>query len=118
MADGALRNGITGADMSPASGKTSNSDDAAATVTRLLSRAGAGDPQASAMLLPLVYQQLRRLARQKMRHEPADQTLQATALVHEAYLRLVEFNPDALPRQWDGRWRALRAFRTSIPSQL
>lgn len=49
----------------------------------------AGDPQAAEGLLPLVYQELRKLAAQKMAAQPADQTLQPTALVHEAYLRLV-----------------------------
>src|SRR5689334_65617 len=60
-----------------------------ATVTTLLNEAGAGDSRAAADLLPLVYEQLRALAGRKMRHERPDQTLQATALVHEAYLRLV-----------------------------
>jgi RNA polymerase sigma factor (TIGR02999 family) len=83
--------------------------DEAATVTRLLERAGAGDPRAAALLLPLVYQQLRRLARQKMRHEPADRTLEATALVHEAYLRVVGGGSGAPPREWDGRWHFFAA---------
>jgi RNA polymerase sigma factor (TIGR02999 family) len=61
---------------------------------------------ASAALLPLVYDQLRRLARQRMRAERPDQTLQATALVHEAYLRLVEAQN---PQQWDGRWHFFAA---------
>src|SRR5205823_8742371 len=59
-------------------------------VTRILSQIEAGDPQASAQLLALVYDELRKLAAQKMAHEAPGQTLQATALVHEAYLRLVE----------------------------
>ena len=58
-------------------------------VTRLLNEAGSGDPAAAAALLPLVYDRLRELAGRKMRQERPDQTLQATALVHEAYLRLV-----------------------------
>ena len=58
-------------------------------VTRILSAIEHGDPQASEQLLPLVYEELRRLAGQKMAQESAGQTLQATALVHEAYLRLV-----------------------------
>jgi RNA polymerase sigma factor (TIGR02999 family) len=58
-------------------------------VTRILSQIEQGDPQASAQLLTLVYDELRRLAAQKMAHEVPGQTLQATALVHEAYLRLV-----------------------------
>lgn len=78
----------------------------AATVTRLLNEAGAGDPRVAAELLPLVYEQLRRLAESKVRREPPDRTLGATALVHEAYLRLV--NQDQLVR-WDGRWHFFAA---------
>jgi len=59
-------------------------------VTRILSQIEQGDLQASAQLLTLVYDELRRLAAQKMAHEVPGQTLQATALVHEAYLRLVD----------------------------
>ena len=58
-------------------------------VTQILTRIGEGDKQASSQLLPLVYAELRRLAQDKLRHERPDHTLQATALVHEAYLRLV-----------------------------
>src|SRR5262245_46855156 len=58
-------------------------------VTRLLSAIEQGDPRASEQLLPLVYRELRRLARQRLAREKPGQTLQATALVHEAYLRLV-----------------------------
>jgi len=58
-------------------------------VTRILSAIKQGDPQAAEQLLPLVYDQLRKLAAQKLAHEKPGQTLQATALVHEAYLRLV-----------------------------
>ena len=60
-----------------------------AKVTQLLDAVEAGDPRAAAELLPLVYDELRRLAAQKLAHEKSGQTLQATALVHEAYLRLV-----------------------------
>ena len=70
-------------------------------VTRILSAAAAGDPQAAGQLLPLVYDELRKLATRRMADEPSGQTLQATALVHEAYLRLVD--RDAV-RQWDSRW--------------
>jgi RNA polymerase sigma factor (TIGR02999 family) len=59
-------------------------------VTRILGDIENGDPRAAAQLLPLVYEELRRLAAQKMVHEAPDQTLQPTALVHEAYLRLVD----------------------------
>jgi RNA polymerase sigma factor (TIGR02999 family) len=58
-------------------------------VTRLLEAVDRGDPQAAGRLLPLVYDELRRLAAQKLAHEKPGQTLDATALVHEAYLRLV-----------------------------
>jgi RNA polymerase sigma factor (TIGR02999 family) len=59
-------------------------------VTRVLSAIEGGDPQAAEQLLPLVYDELRRLAAQKMARESRGQTLEATALVHEAYLRLVD----------------------------
>ncbi len=74
--------------------------DRTATATRLMNEAAAGNERASAELLPLVYDQLRRLARRKVRDERAGQTLQATALVHEAYLRLVGPRGD---KKWDGR---------------
>ncbi len=60
-----------------------------ADVTQILHAIDRGDPRASDQLMPLVYEELRRLATAKMRQEQAGQTLQATALVHEAYLRLV-----------------------------
>jgi RNA polymerase sigma factor (TIGR02999 family) len=69
-------------------------------VTLILNQIESGDPSAAAKLLPLVYEELRRLAAQKMAAESPDHTLQATALVHEAYLRLVE--PDA-DRRWNDR---------------
>jgi RNA polymerase sigma factor (TIGR02999 family) len=69
-------------------------------VTRLIDAAAAGDPRAAADLLPLVYDELRRLAVARMAGEKAGQTLQATALVHEAYLRLVG---DGNGRDWNGR---------------
>src|SRR3954449_7883040 len=59
-------------------------------VTRILSAIEQGDPSAAEQLLPLVYEELRKLAIQKMAQEAGGQTLQATALVHEAYLRLVD----------------------------
>ena len=58
-------------------------------VTRILSEIEHGDPRAAERLLPLVYDELRKLAAVRMAHERADHTLNATALVHEAYLRLV-----------------------------
>jgi RNA polymerase sigma factor (TIGR02999 family) len=71
-----------------------------ADVTQLLAAAEAGDPSAAANLLPLVYDELRKLARQRLAEEPSGQTLQATALVHEAYLRLVG---GRAPADWNGR---------------
>lgn len=68
-------------------------------VTRLIKAAGAGDPRAAESLLPLVYDELRRLAAAQLSKEPAGQTLQPTALVHEAYLRLV--GGEAI--EWQGR---------------
>src|SRR4051794_31498203 len=56
-------------------------------VTRILSEIGHGDPRAAERLLPLVYDELRKLAARRLAHEKPGQTLQATALVHEAYLR-------------------------------
>jgi RNA polymerase sigma factor (TIGR02999 family) len=73
---------------------------AMAEVTRILEAIDAGDPQASAQLLPLVYEELRKLAAHRLAQEKPGQTLQATALVHEAYLRLVDVNQ---PQQWNGR---------------
>jgi RNA polymerase sigma factor (TIGR02999 family) len=69
-------------------------------VTRILSQIESGDPAAAQQLLPLVYNELRKLAAAKLAHEQPGQTLQATALVHEAYVRLVG---GAAPQKWDGR---------------
>jgi RNA polymerase sigma factor (TIGR02999 family) len=69
-------------------------------VTRILSAIEGGDPQAAEQLLPHVYDELRRLAARKLAQEKPGQTLQATALVHEAYLRLVGSEPS---RPWDSR---------------
>jgi RNA polymerase sigma factor (TIGR02999 family) len=69
-------------------------------VTRILTAIEQGDPSAAEQLLPLVYDELRKLAAQRMAQEKPGQTLEATALVHEAYLRLV--NVDAGQR-WNGR---------------
>ncbi|MHC4426416.1 MAG: sigma-70 family RNA polymerase sigma factor [Planctomycetota bacterium] len=68
-------------------------------VTRILNAIEQGDAQATEQLLPLVYDELRLLAAQKMSQEPPGQTLQATALVHEAYIRLVGEEE----RNWDNR---------------
>jgi RNA polymerase sigma factor (TIGR02999 family) len=68
-------------------------------VTQLLEAVGQGDPKAAEELLPLVYEELRRLAAARMAQQPPGQTLQATALVHEAWLRL---GGDQMPR-WESR---------------
>src|SRR5205809_4467884 len=69
-------------------------------VTRVLSAIASGDPRAAAELLPLVYAELRTLAASRLAREAPGQTLQATALVHEAYLRLVGGDRG---RSWDSR---------------
>ena len=69
-------------------------------VTRLIDAAAAGDPHAAAELLPLVYDELRKLAAARMAAEAVDHTLQPTALVHEAYLRLVDTDG---AQRWDSR---------------
>src|SRR5215211_6500434 len=69
-------------------------------VTRILSAIQNGDAAAGRELLPLVYEELRKLAAQRLTQEKPGQTLQATALVHEAYLRLVDVDQ---PQQWNGR---------------
>jgi len=69
-------------------------------VTRILSQIESGDPSAAEKLLPLVYDELRKLAAARLAQEKPGQTLQATALVHEAYLRLVG---DTVSPAWDGR---------------
>ncbi len=69
-------------------------------VTRILSAIEQGDPTAAEQLLPLVYDELRKLAAQKMREEKPGQTLQATALVHEAYIRLVDVEK---AQHWNSR---------------
>ena len=68
--------------------------------TRILSQIESGDSSAAEQLLPLVYDELRKLAAAKLAQEKPGQTLQATALVHDAYLRLVNGEQ---PRQWHGR---------------
>jgi RNA polymerase sigma factor (TIGR02999 family) len=75
-------------------------------VTHILSGIAAGDPHAAEQLLPLVYDELRKLAAQKLAQEKPGQTLQATALVHEAYLRLVGGEPDV---QWNSRGHVIAA---------
>jgi RNA polymerase sigma factor (TIGR02999 family) len=69
-------------------------------VTRILSAIEAGDPQAAEQLMPLVYDELRKLATARLAQEKPGQTLQATALVHEAYMRLVDVEQ---AQRWDSR---------------
>jgi RNA polymerase sigma factor (TIGR02999 family) len=75
-------------------------------VTRILSAIEQGDPRAAEQLLPLVYDELRKLAAQRLAQEKPGQTLQATALVHEAYLRLVGAGPDV---PWNSRGHFIAA---------
>jgi RNA polymerase sigma factor (TIGR02999 family) len=75
-------------------------------VSRILEAIGRGERQAASELLPLVYDELRRLAAQRLARERPGQTLQATALVHEAYLRLIGADAD---RMWAGRAHFLAA---------
>ncbi len=80
-------------------------------VTQILNQIEAGDAQATEQLLPLVYQELRRLASRKMTHEKAGHTLQPTALVHEAFLRLVGGEDS---EAWDGRGHFFAAAAESM----
>jgi RNA polymerase sigma factor (TIGR02999 family) len=80
-------------------------------VTRILSAIEQGDPQAVEQLLPLVYGELRRLAAEKLAQEKPGQTLQATALVHEAYIRLVDAEK---AQHWDGRGHFFAAAAEAI----
>jgi RNA polymerase sigma factor (TIGR02999 family) len=80
-------------------------------VTRILSAIDQGDPRAAEQLLPLVYGELRRLAAARMVHEAPGQTIQATALVHEAYLRLLDGGE---PQEWSGRGHFFAAAAESM----
>src|SRR5690348_3238813 len=84
-------------------------------VTQILTAIEQGDPHAAEQLLPLVYDELRRLAAQRLAQEKPGQTLQATALVHDAYLRLVDVDQ---PQDWNGRGHffaaAAEAMRRSL----
>jgi RNA polymerase sigma factor (TIGR02999 family) len=82
-----------------------------ADVTQILSAIEAGDQHAAEQLLPLVYDELRKLAAQKLAHEKPGQTLQATALVHEAYLRLVDAQQ---ARRWNSRGHFFAAAAEAI----
>src|SRR4249919_3273324 len=80
-------------------------------VTRLLSAIEEGDPHAASQLLPLVYEELRRLAAQKLAREKPGQTLQATALVHDAYIRLVDADK---AQHWNSRGHFFAAAAESM----
>ncbi len=80
-------------------------------VTRILSAIEQGDPHAAEQLLPLVYEELRQLAARRLAQERPGQTLQATALVHEAYLRLVDTDQ---ARQWNSRGHYFAAAAEAI----
>jgi len=80
-------------------------------VTRILSKIESGDPAAAEQLLPLVYEELRKLAAAQLANEQPGQTLQPTALVHEAYLRLVG---GANPEQWNSRGHFFAAAAVAI----
>src|SRR6478735_4546753 len=79
-------------------------------VTRMLEAAAVGDTKAAGELLPLVYEELRKLAAQKLSQEKPGQTLDPTALVHEAYLRLVTGGEDGAERAGDPVWANRRHF--------
>jgi RNA polymerase sigma factor (TIGR02999 family) len=72
-------------------------------VTHVLTAIEGGDPRAAEQLLPLVYDELRKLAARKLAQERPGQTLEATALVHEAYVRLVGTTPAGAAPEWEGR---------------
>src|SRR6187455_881235 len=80
-------------------------------VTRILSQIDSGNPAAAEQLLPLVYDELRKLAAARLAHEKPGQTLQATALVHDAYLRLVG---DGREQSWDNRGHFFAAAAESM----
>jgi RNA polymerase sigma factor (TIGR02999 family) len=80
-------------------------------VTQILSTIEHGDPKAAAELLPLVYEEQRKLAAQRLTQEKPGQTLQATALVHEAYLRLVA---KGVAKEWSGRGHFFAAAATAM----
>jgi RNA polymerase sigma factor (TIGR02999 family) len=90
--------------------ETDSRDECAAAVTAVLNQSGDGS-SISEDLLPLVYEQLRALAERKMQHERPDQTLQATALVHEAYLRLIDTTK---AQRWNSRWHFYAAAAESM----
>jgi RNA polymerase sigma factor (TIGR02999 family) len=80
-------------------------------ITQIISQIEHGDPSAAEQLLPLVYDELRKLAAAKLAHEKPGQTLQATALVHDAYLRLVDVDK---AQQWNSRGHFFGAAATAM----
>ena len=86
-------------------------------VTQILSSIEQGDPSAAEQLLPLVYEELRKLAAQKMAQERPGETLQATALVHEAYIRLVDVDNRSNLTRGDDSWYYQKKERTTIGVQ-
>ena len=80
------------------------------TVTQLLERASEGDPAALANVFPLIYGELRRIAERQLRQEPDGHTLSPTALVHEAYMRLVDYSRI----EWNGRAHFLAVAATAM----
>ena len=85
-------------------------DHPATRVTDMLVRARAGDPSALADVFPLIYDELRRLAQQQLRHEPDGHTLSPTALVHEAYMRLMDYTRT----EWAGRAHFMAVAATAM----
>ena len=83
---------------------------AASPVTELLARARSGDPSALANVFPLIYDELRRLARQQLQREPDGHTLSPTALVHEAYMRLIDYTR----MEWTGRAHFMAVAATAM----
>jgi hypothetical protein len=107
------RRDCSGKDPAPASLPAQPADPESATgdVTQILSQINDGDPSAAEQLLPLVYEELRRLAAAKMAQEKTGQTLQATALVHEAYIRLAGSSQE----RWENRRHFFLEAETAQP---
>src|SRR5262245_12777742 len=94
------RHGVSGSVVSLVRADGQGRPSAMTEVTRILAAVEQGDPQVADQLLPLVYDELRSLAAQRLSQEKPGQTLQSTALVHEAYLRLVDVKQ---ARKWNSR---------------
>jgi RNA polymerase sigma factor (TIGR02999 family) len=85
-------------------------EDTPPSVTELLAKAGSGDSSALANVFPLIYEELHRLAQQQLRREPDGHTLSPTALVHEAYMRLIDYSR----MEWNGRAHFLAVAATAM----